>query len=248
MQEAQEKTLGTTCHWGNANQSHVRCHLAPVRRLLRKEEEKANRPGARGEGTMCTAGGSQTGAAAGNSTEVPQKTRNRSHSPARPPLGVCPEETGSDVQETPAAFTGTGAWGSLVSISGWLGKGARARTEYYSGFKKQILRPHVQAWTTSALKEISHTRKEKRVTSLMCAPKTVDTWKSGRDLRVQVQSTAVQERRVDARFTDTLLDPGHSLRQQMPVTLTPDGSPCEGTAVRCTVRVASCQTPHTSRV
>lgn len=67
---------------------------------------------------------------------------------------------------------------------------------------------------------------------------------------------------MDAGVTDTLLDPGHSLRKQLSVILMLDGSRCvrrwplcEGTAINtlgtrshCTVHVASCQTPHVYRV
>lgn len=165
--------LSITCHQGNANQSRRRCHLTPVRRLLRKGK-KAIGSGGRGErGPRARLVGSLTGVAAGNSTEVPRKTKKGSHGPpGKAASGSLPRGNGSDVKEMPAACTGTGTWSSLVSVSRWLGKGARthAHTHYYSDFTKEILRPRAQAWTTSTLKGISQTRKAKRTTSLLCGP------------------------------------------------------------------------------
>lgn len=128
--------LSITCHQGNANQSRRRCHLTPVRRLLRKGK-KAIESGGRGErGPRARLVGSQTGVAAGNSTEVPRKTKKGSHGPARPPLGVCPEETGRTSKRCLRRAQGRGRGAaSCPSADGWV----RARAHTHTHTITQIL-------------------------------------------------------------------------------------------------------------
>lgn len=125
-----------------------------------------------GRGATRTAGGITNWCSRWKQHGGSSENEERITRPGKAASGSLPRGNGSDVKEMPAACTGTGTWSSLVSVSRWLGKGARthAHTHYYSDFTKEILRPRAQAWTTSTLKGISQTRKAKRTTSLLCGP------------------------------------------------------------------------------